>query len=108
FEAPASAWESDILPMRVQGYDPAWLDALCISGKFTWTRGSGAKLIARSPVRATPIAITMRDRLPAWDRVRPREGDLADLSDAARAVHEVFVKRGAVFAQDLVAATKLS
>jgi ATP-dependent Lhr-like helicase len=108
FEAPASAWESEILPLRVQGYDPSWLDALCISGKFAWTRGSGAKLIARAPVRATPISITMRDRLGAWDRVRPRESDLDGLSDQARAVHDVFVKRGAVFAQELASATKLS
>jgi ATP-dependent helicase Lhr and Lhr-like helicase len=29
--APATAWESDILPARLQHYDPAWLDQLCVS-----------------------------------------------------------------------------
>ncbi|HEY3497718.1 MAG TPA: DEAD/DEAH box helicase, partial [Polyangiaceae bacterium] len=52
FEAPASAWESDLLPSRVEEYDPAWLDGLCLSGKTSWLRrtpsGSGAV-----PVRAT-------------------------------------------------------
>ena len=108
FEASASAWETDILPLRVQGYDPAWLDALCISGRFLWTRGSGLRPLARAPVRATPIAIAMRDRIGAWDRLRPREHDIEDLSNQARAVHEVFGKRGAVFVHDLVAATRLS
>jgi ATP-dependent Lhr-like helicase len=32
FEAAAGAWERAILPARVVGYDPAWLDALCLSG----------------------------------------------------------------------------
>ncbi|HEV3076648.1 MAG TPA: hypothetical protein VHB47_19650, partial [Thermoanaerobaculia bacterium] len=29
FEAPAAAWEGEILPARLPGYDPLWLDALC-------------------------------------------------------------------------------
>ncbi|MCQ9353321.1 DEAD/DEAH box helicase [Corynebacterium sp. 153RC1] len=30
---PASAWESMVLPSRVRGYQPAWLDELLISGE---------------------------------------------------------------------------
>ena len=26
FEAPAGAWESEILPARIGDYEPAWLD----------------------------------------------------------------------------------
>ena len=26
FEAPAGAWETEILPTRINEYDPAWLD----------------------------------------------------------------------------------
>ncbi|NKB23533.1 MAG: hypothetical protein GKR87_03960 [Kiritimatiellae bacterium] len=33
-EAPAVAWESDILPARIADYDPSWLDVLCMSGKI--------------------------------------------------------------------------
>jgi ATP-dependent Lhr-like helicase len=108
FEASASAWESDILPLRVQGYDPAWLDALCISGRVAWMRGAGGGALARSPVRATNITFMAREHIGAWDKIRPRAHDIADLSESARTVHEVFTKRGAVFAQDLVAATRLS
>ncbi|HEX6203136.1 MAG TPA: ATP-dependent DNA helicase, partial [Thermoanaerobaculia bacterium] len=40
FAAPAAAWEGEILPARVEGYDPAWLDALCLSGRFVWCRAT--------------------------------------------------------------------
>src|SRR5262249_42522859 len=45
FEAPAMAWETEILPARMPRYDPAWLDALCLTGRVAWMRlstpGSG-------------------------------------------------------------------
>ena len=31
FEAPAAAWETEILPARVNEYDPAWLDELSLA-----------------------------------------------------------------------------
>jgi ATP-dependent helicase Lhr and Lhr-like helicase len=79
FAAPAAAWEGEILPARVAGYDPAWLDALCLSGRFVWCRaqapaaaapatngngnGSGRR---SSPIRTTPIAILPRGELAIW------------------------------------------
>jgi ATP-dependent Lhr-like helicase len=38
FEAPAAAWEGELLPGRLAEYDPAWLDALCLSGEVVWAR----------------------------------------------------------------------
>ena len=38
FEAPAAAWETEILPARVNEYDPAWLDELSLAGRVVWTR----------------------------------------------------------------------
>ncbi len=38
FEAPAAAWEGEILPARLAGYDPLWLDALCLAGRCVWGR----------------------------------------------------------------------
>ena len=32
FEAPAIEWERTLLPQRVAGYDPRWLDTLCMEG----------------------------------------------------------------------------
>ena len=44
FEAPAPAWEADLLPARLSDYDPDWLDRFCLSGQGVWRR--------RMPVRA--------------------------------------------------------
>ena len=38
FEAPAGAWESEILPARLAGYEPSWLDDRCLAGRIAWTR----------------------------------------------------------------------
>jgi hypothetical protein len=38
FFAPAGAWEREILPPRLAGYEPAWLDERCRAGRVTWTR----------------------------------------------------------------------
>jgi ATP-dependent Lhr-like helicase len=46
FEAPAAAWETEIIPSRIPEYDPEWLDEHCRAGRFMWTR-----LAARSGAR---------------------------------------------------------
>src|SRR5262249_51590005 len=38
FEAPAGAWETEILPARLAGYEPSWLDDQCLSGRVAWAR----------------------------------------------------------------------
>src|SRR5215211_3804262 len=42
---PVSLWESDVLPRRVPGYQPAQLDALCASGDVVWV-GAGLDRVA--------------------------------------------------------------
>ncbi len=77
FEAPAAAWETEILPARVNDYDPAWLDDLSRAGRVVWTRiaplqPSLAKTGSRSPspVRTTPITLASRRHLAALGRAR--------------------------------------
>jgi ATP-dependent Lhr-like helicase len=105
FEAAAGAWESDILPVRCEGYDPSWLDALCLSGHVAWARrGAGG---GRSPVRATPIALMQRTNAPTWLAVvneRPRDG----LSPEALAVLAHLSERGASFDADLARETGIA
>jgi ATP-dependent Lhr-like helicase len=60
FEAAAAAWEAEILPARVSGYEPSWLDDLCLAGRVVWTRLEAPKIAADrahgpSPVRSTPV-----------------------------------------------------
>jgi ATP-dependent helicase Lhr and Lhr-like helicase len=42
---PVSLWERDVLPRRVPGYQPAWLDQLCASGEAAWV-GAGLERAA--------------------------------------------------------------
>src|SRR6185295_8454345 len=53
YEAPAGAWEGEILPARLHDYDPQWLDALCLSGRLVWAR---TRLAETGPVPAPAAA----------------------------------------------------
>jgi ATP-dependent Lhr-like helicase len=72
FEAPAAAWETEILPARVNHYDFAWLDDLCLSGRAVWTRlakprAAEDEVRRAGPVRTTPIAILARRNAAIWN-----------------------------------------
>src|SRR4029077_814938 len=79
YEAPAAAWESEILPARVAGYEISWLDDLCLAGRLAGARLRGPSLSREhgsGPVRATPIVLLQRRTMPLWTK-------LGGLSDAA-------------------------
>ena len=101
FVAPVSAWEAHILPARVDDYDPAWLDALCLSGQITWRRGAGPA--GRGPVRSTPVLFTSREHAGLWTTIRGADS----LSHAASAVVEVLESDGALFYGELRRRAKL-
>ncbi len=110
FEAPAQAWEGELLPARVQEYDPIWLDALCLSGRYVWARlgppeGDGRR---SGPVKATPIALVRREELPLWRRLaRHRAPQEDELSGEARAVLAHLRSRGACFFGEIAQGTHL-
>jgi ATP-dependent Lhr-like helicase len=103
FEAPASAWETDILPVRISEYEPEWLDEHCRAGRFVWTR-----LAARtaepergaSPVRSTPITLLARRDLRFWSGLAEAP-DPAALTSRARAVMELIQMQGASFFDEI-------
>ncbi len=108
-EAPAAEWEAQILPARVEGYDPRWLDELCLSGEIVWGRLSPrAERPGRSgsPSPSTPLAFVVRDDLVTMLRAvragaaapEPRAGAPADVLDALRS-------RGACFRPELAPVT---
>jgi ATP-dependent Lhr-like helicase len=109
FEAPAAAWETEILPARVNEYDPAWLDDLSRAGRVVWTRiaplaSNGDR--APSPVRTTPIALASRRNLAAWARLA-RENDGAALTSRGTRTLEFITARGASFFDEIVDGTGL-
>jgi ATP-dependent Lhr-like helicase len=116
FEAPAGSWESEILPARVADYDPAWLDALCLSGKLTWLRLSPPRLSpekvnSSAPVRSTPIVLLNRRNVQTWSKGFPvgsgSESNGRQLSTNTEAVYEHMKDHGASFFVDIVAGTNL-
>jgi ATP-dependent Lhr-like helicase len=117
FEAAAGAWEESILPARVAGYRPEWLDSLCLSGEVVWGRlGVRAPAAAEDeaeagrggavPSRATPLALAVREDM-AWllAAARGAERPLLPGPGAARDVLEALGRRGALFDAELAAAT---
>ncbi|MGD9644725.1 MAG: DEAD/DEAH box helicase [Pirellulales bacterium] len=113
FELAAGVWESRVLPARVEGYAPQWLDELSLSGELTWgrlrrpRRGIEQNGSPSGLTRAAAISLLFRADLP-WLAPAEREdfGDLP-LRGAARHVLEVLGARGALFHHELQAATSL-
>jgi ATP-dependent Lhr-like helicase len=113
FDAPASAWESDILPARIEEYDPEWLDALSLSGAVAWGRlvpppAPGVDRPRSGPVRSSPLALFVRADLPSWLALAADPDlDSAPLSHYARETLRALRESGPAFHQDLVARTGL-
>ncbi len=119
FEAPAAAWEGEILPARLSEYDPAWLDALCLSGEVVWARltpparttstePGNERARGSAPVRNTPIALLLRKNFATWNSVFPQpSNNEVEFSSTTQAVLEFLSTRGASFFTDIVDGTKL-
>ena len=106
YEAPAAAWETSILPARMREYDPAWLDALCLSGRAAWGRRTPAAAGRRGgPVRATPITLAPRASFATWLDAGHGEESLDALSPDARLLLGHLETRGASFFEDVVRTT---
>ena len=126
FEAPAAAWETDVIPMRMAEYEPQWLDEHCRAGRFIWTRlaartasqaGGAAALAApqsavrgathdsergrgASPVRSTPITLLARRNVPVWAAWADQSAP-AHLTSKAQAVAEFIREQGASFFDEI-------
>jgi ATP-dependent Lhr-like helicase len=103
-EAGAAAWEADVLPVRMEGYDPSWLDQLCVSGRVTWNRRTPPTGRASSPIRTSPIAFSRREHVGTW-RFRSVSDEPAS-SNAALAL-DMLRRSGACFFDDVVRETGL-
>jgi ATP-dependent helicase Lhr and Lhr-like helicase len=108
FEAPASAWEAEILPARLRVYSPGWLDNLCAAGRVRWVRltppsgnGKSGRPHAAGPVRNTPIALVSRAGVRHWREGREPAAE-PKLSSNARRVLEQLERSGALFFDELV------
>src|ERR1035441_10437797 len=107
YEVPAVAWEGDVLPARLQDYDGAWLDSLCLSGRALWARLDRPASATAGPVRATPIALLTRKNWPLWQSLRPLDGQQAPLSANAQAMADYLQQHGSSFFDELMHGTGL-
>ncbi|HEY2387678.1 MAG TPA: DEAD/DEAH box helicase [Candidatus Binatia bacterium] len=127
-ELPAPAWEQTVLPGRVESYDPALLDELCLAGVVAWGRFSphaqnaetlaedpaedsadrpaGPRRRRAAPTRVAPLALALRDDLTPLLAARPTALPHG-LSHAAHAVAEHLAAEGASFIGDIARATGL-
>jgi len=116
FEIPANAWEKQILARRINQYDPAALDQLCLTGAIGWGRlsphpatledaGEGRRRVV--PTSVAPITFFVREEA---DWMQPRLADDEQtyegiLSEPARVVLHYLRRRGASFFADIVRGT---
>ena len=103
FEAPAAAWESDLIPARMTEYDPHWLDEHCRAGRFVWARlqaRQGDPDKGAGPIRSTPITILARRHAKAWIPLASSH-DPTQLGSRPRAVLAFIQERGASFFDEI-------
>ncbi len=112
FEAPASAWETELLPARVAGYEISWLDDLCLAGRVVWSRMQERKSNPgerpSGPVRATPIVLLQRRNSNLWTALDRTAADSAPaLTSRAQAVADYLKDHGASFFDEIISGTRL-
>ena len=82
FETAAGAWERELLPARLHGYDVSWLDQMCLAGHVVWCRLSPRKaevIEAPGDDGVNSESARSRDRRPS---ATPPTEELADLLPA--------------------------
>jgi ATP-dependent Lhr-like helicase len=89
---PTELWEQTVLPGRVSGYQPRWLDDWVASGLGVWAGGNGEVTLLSRPMLA---------------RLAPPTMELPPLTEEQRLVGEALHRLGASFPCDLALETGL-
>ena len=106
FALPGPAWTGKILPLRVRGFKPEWLDQLCLSGEVAWGRLWSVPAAGRPSLSQVPICLLPRVDLDHWLALAPPV-ESETLGGNARAVLSALDARGALFQHELVRASGL-
>jgi ATP-dependent Lhr-like helicase len=97
---PAELWEQTVLPARVPGYQPRWLDEWIAGGSGVWVaqgEGEGGAGLVAFFSRAMLLQLS-----------GPERPDLAPAGEDAEKIGELLQQRGASFATDLACDTGLT
>ena len=112
FEAPAAAWEKEILPARLTSYAPKWLDDECLAGRVAWARltpasgKSGRNGRRTMPLKSTPISLMSRRNARIWASFPPIPSPIQPSASAAK-VADFIREHGASFFEEIVEGTHL-
>ena len=93
FALQASAWESEVLPARVEDFQSPMLDQLCMAGQVGWGRPSVSVSNTSGPVRTTPICLFVQNHAGLFTAPGSKEA----LSSGAHRVLDILQTRGATF-----------
>jgi ATP-dependent Lhr-like helicase len=112
YEVPAAAWENHVLPARIAGYRPDYLDRLCYAGEVMWGRLSEHPAFESTagrprrvrPTKLSPVAVFTREH--CGELLRSRSEGTNVLTAAAREVLAEIERRGAPFFFEIVRGTK--
>jgi ATP-dependent Lhr-like helicase len=121
FEAAASAWEAQILRVRMAKYQPEWLDRLCLGGSLMWGRVTPHPRLMQEltvlpgrrvvPTRVAPVSLFAREDAPALLGATGEDLARLDLSSklslSAQAIRRCLQERGASFFSELLHGTRL-
>ncbi|MFO1019983.1 MAG: DEAD/DEAH box helicase [Planctomycetales bacterium] len=109
WDIPAVSWERDLLPARVENYQPKLLDDLCFEGTVSWgrlyppRRNPERSRPMASLTRIVPLSLFLRSDLP-WLTSRAPQPEEQTLSGVGQEVLQVLRTQGAMFSEDLCAA----
>jgi ATP-dependent Lhr-like helicase len=112
FEAPAAAWEKEILPARLASYAPAWLDDECLAGHVAWARltpinGKAGRNGRRAmPLKSTPISLVPRRHARVWASLPVSAASVAASANATK-VADFIHENGASFFEEIIEGTHL-
>ncbi len=115
YEAPASAWEAELLPTRISGYMPEMLDYLSASGRIVWCRLSKPETAAtsaashkrerkfRGSIKTVPLTFISRRALPMWLEIAaPNTDESLKLTAAAQQIVESLNELGPLFFDEII------
>jgi ATP-dependent helicase Lhr and Lhr-like helicase len=121
FEAAASAWEPQLLRMRMAKYEPELLDRLCLSGAVSWGRLSPHPRLLQSgetdqrriiPTSIAPISLFLREdgewlmNAVRGETTTAPADPSSQLSAVAQDLHRALQQQGARFFTDLIRITR--
>ena len=107
FEAPAAAWESEILAARLAGYEPAWLDERCLAGHIAWMRLAAPqrpdqwRWQGRHRCGQRRLRCCRRRHAGMWTSLTPRDA-AAHPSPRAQLLADCIKEHGASFFDELM------